>query len=255
MKSKTINTALLLLAVTFTINSSIAFAAPDMNGRNMGDRPNPNMRPEGGMGVRNDLRVRISSSTEQRLGERREMRDMRASSTDKMMEKREERREDRREDRNASTSEMFKKMLNKKQDTLKKMKRDTFEIRKNALVKELTMSLKNLGNIRDRINTRIVNIESGSTSMTEAKAALATADDKLSKAKTAIDALVSITATSTTASTASTTEIDLSKPRQVGDAAIKAVKDARDSLRDVVKLIEPPKMIKDGEQKDIKENK
>ncbi len=223
MKLNKTKTALLLLALTFTVNSGIAFAAPDMDGRKIGERPNPNMRPEGVMGIKNDLRVRISSTTEQRIGERREI----------------------REERNASTSEMFKRMGEKKQDTLKKMKRDTFEIRKNALVKELRMTLANLGNIRDRINTRIINIESGSTSVTEAKAALVIADEKLAKAKIAVDALANLTSTSTATTTS---EVDLAKPRQIGDAAIKAIKDARDSLRDVVK------MIRNGEEKDIKEN-
>lgn len=240
MKLKTINTALLLVAVTLAINSSVAFAA---------EGKNPPLRPMGEareMGIRSDLKVKISSSTEQRREDRKEvrderreeMKDLRASTTLKMIEI-------RRDIKNASSSEMFKKIGDQRQEIVKKMKKGAFEIRKNALVKELNITLDNLGNIRERINTRIVSMETGSTSMSEAKALLAIADDKISKAKTAVGALSALTASSTD-------DVDLGKPRQVGDVAIKAVKDARDALRDVLKLINPPKANKEGENKDNK---
>ncbi len=144
-----------------------------------------------------------------------------------------------RKDMRASSTEMFKVMKDQKRELSKKMQMSVFETRKNALVKELTVSLNNLTNIRGRINEKITKIETEGKTVTEARTALTTADDKLLKAKTAIDAFSNIKyITSNTASTTSaTTEIELDKPRIAGDSAIKSVKEARDALKKVVEII------------------
>src|SRR6185369_8929686 len=85
--------------------------------------------------------------------------------------------------------------------------------------------------------------QSGRT-MTNAKNLLVIADQKITSAQSAIDTLANLSATSTIAtstqatSTASTTtEVDLGKPRVIGSAAIRAVKDAQRALKDVVVAI------------------
>jgi hypothetical protein len=165
------------------------------------------------------------------LEERKEMRKQLASSSPAV-----------RKEILASSTEMFKKANAERREAVQKMRKDTFEIRKNALVDQLRSALENLISIRDRIVIRIETAEGTGRNMTEAEAALVIADGKLAGAKLAIDALAGLSnppvATSTATSTASTTvEVDLTKPRQVGDTAIKAVKEARDALKKVVVAI------------------
>ena len=165
-----------------------------------------------------------------RLEDKREMqmerKDIRASST--MMIK----------TMRASSTMMFKEMREEKREVVKKMKVDAFEIRKNALVKELSLAITNLTSIRERINERIIKLEGEGKSMVEAKAQLVVADDKLAKAKVAVDALVAYQrpVVSGSATSASTAEVDLDKPRKIGDEAIKAVKEAKEAFRKVIQL-------------------
>ncbi len=178
----------------------------------------------------------------------------------KMMEERKEIREERREDikdirisakkemgmikrdmKDASSTEMFKMMKEKRQEISRTMKREVFEKRKSALIKELNVSLENLTNLRERINNRINTIEATTTNSTriaEAKTALVIADEKLAKAKSAV-------AIFSTPTASSTEEVDLKKPREVGDAAIKSVKEARDSLKKVNEILKPKEMRED----------
>ncbi|MEK7463781.1 MAG: hypothetical protein AAB610_01530 [Patescibacteria group bacterium] len=155
-------------------------------------------------------------------------------------DKREDRRDDRKELR-ASTTEMFKKFKDDRKDIMEKMRKDAFEIRKGALVEHLNFALENLLNIRGRINERIIKVETEGRDMTEAKAQLIIADKKLADARIAVDALgtlnISTGNTSAAAEASTTAEIELTKPRQVGDAAIRAVKDARDAFKKVVGAI------------------
>ncbi len=131
---------------------------------------------------------------------------------------------------------MFKKdAKDMRADIKKKMEVKQFETRKNALVKELTRALSNLADIVTRIESRITKAESEGRNMTEPKALLVTAIQKIAKAKTEVAAFQALSASSTPSTTGSTTpEVDLSKPRQIGDAAIKSVKEARDALQKVV---------------------
>ncbi len=116
------------------------------------------------------------------------------------------------------------------------MKVDVFAIRKDALIKELTMTLNNLFRIRNKTVDLITRAESKGRDMTKARAQLVIADEKLAKARIAVDVLKALSAPVT--STASTTvSVNLDKPRKVGDDAIKAVKDARDALKKVVEFV------------------
>jgi hypothetical protein len=169
-----------------------------------------------------------------RREDREEIKDIKTSSTERIREM--------RDDSRASTTRMIKEFKGERKEIMKKMQLRVFEARKNSLVRELTGALKNLTGIRSRISERITKAEAGGRTMTEAKAKLVIADAKLATAKAAVDALASYnyassTITTTASSTATTTEISLDRPRKIGDDAIKAVKDARDSLKDVVSII------------------
>ncbi len=244
MKLKITYLGFFLLLLSLTIGIGSAQAAEPTAG--------PGAKPV----IKADVKLQVEKVREERKEIRQDrkedMKDLRASTTmmlNGMRKEGKELREDLRasttmakRDIRASTTEMFKKMKDEKKEMMKNMKKDAFEIRKNALVKQLTLTLENLANIRSRVNERITKLESEGKSMTEAKAALAIADDKLAKAKTAVDSLSSLSApttANTSAAAAADAEVELTKPRQIGDAAIKAVKEARDALKAVVKIIAP----------------
>lgn len=179
---------------------------------------------------------------EERKEERKEFRasttekikEMRASTTEKIKEMREERKDIR-----ASTTAEFKALKNERGEMIKKMQSNAYEMRKKALLNELNATLNNLVNVRAKIQERITMLEGKGRDMTKAKADLVIADDKISKAKTAIEAFASLPApTSVTIANGTTTqEVNLEKPRKTGDDAIKAVKSARDALKVVLKSI------------------
>lgn len=139
----------------------------------------------------------------------------------------------------ASSSHEFKREVkNMRVDLKKKMEVRQFEARKAALIKELNASLSHITDISTRIEARIVKTEAEGRNMTEPRALLVIAKEKLEKAKLDVNAFASITASSTVSANATTTvEVDLAKPRQIGDAAIKSVKEARDAFQKVVTSI------------------
>lgn len=187
--------------------------------------------------VENRIENRVEKRMEIKDEKRDEMRDAMDDKKDEMRGAMDERRKERM-DKNASTTEkmaLFKR--NAKEEIKKKMEERTFEIRKNALIRELNVALRNIEGVDARIKTRIEKISS-TTDTTEVKSLLKIAEDKLAKAKTDVASLESmrpLTASSTTASTSA--EVDLSKPRVLGDAAIKSVKEARDAFKKVVVTI------------------
>lgn len=129
--------------------------------------------------------------------------------------------------------DMFKRTTQVRKEIIKKMEARTFETRKMALVKELKMSLINLANISTRIEARITKAESEGRTMTDAKALLVTAKEKLAKAQADVAAFEALPAPTPD----TTAEVDLTRPRVLGDAAIKSVKDAREAFKKVVTAI------------------
>lgn len=251
---KKINTAILLSLVVFAISSDKADALSiqlaqeqpsqppiktriEVRQKNMDDRKE--VRGE----MRNEIRDMRASTSIEVKGIRADMKDARKE----LGEERKEMREQMKEKignikapillRRASSTDMFKKMNIEGKDLIKKMKKDDFESRKKALLNQLNISIENLNAIKTRINDRIVKLELEGKNVTDAKSALAVADDKLAKAKTAVETLSNLPAPTPSSGTASSTEVDLVKPRQVGDAAIKAVKEARDAYKKVIEII------------------
>lgn len=181
----------------------------------------------------------LKANIENRLEKNREVRNTRLEDKKNLQAStsmiRKEAREDIRDIR-ASSTMMFKVRKDEKREIKKEMKVDVFAIRKDALIKELTMTLNNLFRIRNKTVDLITRAESKGRDMTKARAQLVIADEKLAKARIAVDVLKALSAPVT--STASTTvSVNLDKPRKVGDDAIKAVKDARDALKKVVEFV------------------
>ena len=183
---------------------------------------------------------------------RDEEKNLRASTTDSIEQMRDDRREEINDIR-ASSTMMFKELKDQKRVEVKNLKLKEFVVRKSALSRELTQAIKNLENIDNRIKTRILNASSTDRDLTDAKAALITAESKLAAAKIAVTAFNSFTYASSTVRVGTTTEISLEKPRKIGDDAIKAVKDARDSFKVVVGLIAKDMGL--GEDRNGDENK
>ncbi len=176
-----------------------------------------------------DIRPKIRAAIEKRLEPNREVRN-------NLLEQRKEIRTEMRADikeMRASTTNMFRKDVRKdmREEIKKRMKMNEFQTRKDALVKELTNALSNLENISDRIDSRIEKAESAGRDMTEPKALLVTAKEKLSIARTEVSDFQNLNI-GTNAST--TADVELEKPRTVGDTAIKSVKAARDAFQKVV---------------------
>ena len=127
---------------------------------------------------------------------------------------------------------------------IKSMKVDAYEIRKNTLVSELQTALTNITNdklkVENYLKNNLKNATSTSTGtstiaeMDKIKTSLTSINEKLITSKSNIDTLSKMDYST---STASTTNINLDKPRKAGDTAIKTLKDARDSLKNVIQLI------------------
>jgi hypothetical protein len=192
-----------------------------------------------------DVRKNVEERKEVRDEKKMEVKNIKETSRAEIKDLKEKMVSERMNPRDASTTEARKeiRLSNKesmqdfktaRKDVVRKMKTDEFKVRADALVKQLKITLTNLSDIRTKVSVSISKQEAEGKVLTEAKAALAVADAKLAEAKLAVDSLANI---STIPTTASTTETDITKPRQIGDAAIKAVKDARNSLKLVVKSI------------------
>lgn len=114
--------------------------------------------------------------------------------------------------------------------------REVFQIRKNALVRQLTVSIGNLKQIRERIVSRIEKVEDSGADISTANTLLTEADIDIKTAEDAIAILADIEL-DTEIETATSTEPHLLRPRELGAEAIEAVKVAQASLVDVVRAI------------------
>ena len=228
--------AVLILGFFLVSNAALAQTDSSVNNTNKPEKKRVEVRKEikeERKEVRDEKKAEVKNIKETTKNEVKDLKD-------KMLAERKDPRsasssEERKEIR-LSNKEAMENFKTARKDALKKMKTDEFKTRANALVKQLNISIENLTNSRTRINEIITKQEASGKVLTDAKAALAVADTKIAAAKTAVEALAALTATS---EASTSTETDLAKPRQTGDAAIKAVKDARDSLKEVVKLIGP----------------
>jgi len=133
--------------------------------------------------------------------------------------------------RNASTSQDRKEIR-------RDMHVEMFQVHKNTLVLQLNLALSNLKQIKGRIVSHLEKIEVSGRPMTEARALLVTFDTKVTTAEMAISSLTAFTPSVTVTSTTTVAgSVNLDKPRQIGETAIKAVKEAHEALSAVVRSI------------------
>ncbi len=228
MKLKTISITSLFAILGLVLAINIAKAEDD--GRFVQVKGEIETRFERNKDIRNNKieeRKDIRASTTERI------REIKASTTERLRELKDERKEIR-----ASTTAAFKILKNERGEILKKIQANSYEMRKKALLSELNATYNNLVKVSGKILERIVILEGKARDMAKARADLTIANDKIAKAKLAIDAFTNLpTPTIANNTNSTTTEVNLEKPRKVGDDAIKAIKEARDSLKIVLKTI------------------
>jgi hypothetical protein len=116
------------------------------------------------------------------------------------------------------------------------MRLGMFEARKHMVTHELDVAIHNLGNIRERLDSRIQKEQAAGRNMSAGISALATADAKIKIASDAVAALETYAPeASTTITTSSTVSLDTA--RSMVEAAKDAIKVAQRSLNDVVVAI------------------
>ena len=167
--------------------------------------------------IKGDLKYMASTT---RM-ERKDIRDDRREEVDGI-------RKDGRQDMRNASSSMDRREIRKE------MHRDIYKARKDAIVKQLILSLQNIKQIRERVSSRIDKMSAEGTDVTSIKALLATADDKITLAQQAIDAFAAFIPT---ASTTTSTAIDLGKPREAMGMAMKSVNQSREALGAVIRAI------------------
>ena len=163
-----------------------------------------------------------------------------------------ERREDRKEvaqERREDRKDAIQERKEERRENRIEMRTDIFFKHQANLVRQLERSIENLQQIRTRINERIAKTEQSGRNMTDAKVALSVADQKISSAVSAITDLKNYKPATSTLMVATTTDVNILKARQVGDVAIKAVKDAKESLNLVVRAIAKSMGLKLGDDK------
>ncbi|HEY4503527.1 MAG TPA: hypothetical protein VJJ28_00220 [Candidatus Paceibacterota bacterium] len=200
-------------------------------------------RPPLGEKIKADIENRIEKNKEMRndeLGQRQEIKNIKQTAKQEIKDLRLEKREEIKLIR-ASSTDMFKRTAEIRKEIAKKMEVNKFEIRKNALVRELKVAISNLNNINIRIESRIIKAESEGRNMIDAKELLVTANNKLETAKAEVQRFenisIDLNINNTNNTVASTSEIDLVKPRQLGDTAIKSVREAKSAFQKVVNAI------------------
>jgi len=189
--------------------------------------------------IRNkEVNGRLATSSRSEI---KDFRTMGSTTRGERIEIREERREEvglvreetRERIKNASSSQ-------ERREERREMRRDVFEIRKNALTRQLNVSLNNLKQLSERIASRIDKALENGKDMSKAQSLLILADAKIDAAELAIAELgtfvSNLPVASSTATTASST-IDLTKPREVGEKAIQAIKEAHKALVETIKAV------------------
>lgn len=127
----------------------------------------------------------------------------------------------------------------------KDMRRDLFKIEKEKILKQLEISMENLKQIRNRVESRIKKEQQNGKNMSNAIKLLGEADTKINIAKNAIKSFkeydprpMSLNASTTLVENSSSTQsINLDTARQLSQNAQKAIKDAHKAITDVVTAI------------------
>lgn len=139
----------------------------------------------------------------------------------------------------------------------KNVRLEQFAAQHLNLMRQLDQSLKVLKEMRTKVATRIETAEKAGRTMTEARAKLAMADEKIKLAEAAIQTVAAYIPPAITASiktVATSTQIAIEKPREVGKKAIDALKTAKEALTETVKAIAQNMGLKNGQDSDSERN-
>ncbi len=147
------------------------------------------------------------------------------------------RKEGREDIRNASSTEDRKEIR-------KEMRLDILKARQGGIVKQMTLSIENLKQIRGRIATRIDKIASSSKDVIEPRKLLAEADKKIAEAEASLKSFADYQFVAPTASTTNASSTSIGRPVKLSQDTHKAIQDAKQALQKVVVSIlklSPPK--------------
>lgn len=121
-----------------------------------------------------------------------------------------------------------------------KARLDVFATMQSNLISQSQKALNTLKELRNKIADRIQTASQNGRDMTNASQLLTVADQKITAADAAISALASLTPSftaTTTANISTSTEVELTRPREVGRDVIEAITAVRKALNDVVVAI------------------
>ncbi len=117
-----------------------------------------------------------------------------------------------------------------RREIINNMNKETAQIRHTALVKQLRLSILNLENAYKVVEGHINKVGEKGIDVNQAKQRLDTTKDKIQLAKTAVENM----AKWQPVSAVGTSTVNVVKARTIGEEAIKAIKEARESLRSVI---------------------
>lgn len=135
-------------------------------------------------------------------------------------------------ERGEAIKELREKEKAARQEVRATYKKEEFAARKTALVARLNQVLTQLTAAYTKISTRVDEAEKAGKDVGNVPVLLDEAADKIDAAKVAVTELTNYTPSSS--ETASTTEIIPGKAREVGENAIKAVKEAHAALKKAI---------------------
>jgi hypothetical protein len=135
-------------------------------------------------------------------------------------------------ERGEAIKEIREKEKAARQEVRSTYKKEEFAARKTALVARLNLVLGQLTTAYTKISTRVDEAEKAGKDVGNVPVLLDEAADKIDAAKVAVTELTNYTPSSS--ETASTTEIIPGKAREVGEAAITAVKEAHAALKKAI---------------------
>jgi len=196
-------------------------------------RENAGLRPENRKDIRGMASTTRMEKKEIKDARSENRKDIRGMASTTRMEKKEikDARGERKIMRNSASSSIERK------ENRKNVRIEIFQAHQKRLVAQLELALTNLSQIRARIISRIEKLEAETKDMSEARRLIAVSDTKITLAVQEIATLASYIPAGTVITVGTTTEstqIDLVKPRQIGENAIKAVREVHRSLVDVI---------------------
>ncbi len=135
-------------------------------------------------------------------------------------------------ERRAAIKDIRMEERQEKKELKQTYKKEEFEARRNGLITSLTRVINQLKNAATKIDTRITEAKNAGKNTGNASSLLDSAEAKIT---TAEQALAAVVAYKPSTSSATSTEITAGTARSLGEAAIKAVREAHAALKEAAK--------------------